>query len=300
VRPAWLEAVIGRYPQSAATGNLARFRSSQFGSIGGVAYDVANNRIFVSETSANRIHVVTVTDANNAHAWTIAPLANTAGVAGFANGDAATARFRGPTGLYIDAATNELVVADTGNHVIRAISLSSSMVRTIAGVPAQRGIFGDGGDVQAALFHTPVAVTGCPNGDLFIADTGNHRVRRIAATTNIITTVIGDGTGASSGEGSPARNFPVDRPRGVACDAIGNLFVTSSTTVRMMPADVAGAVDGGGCVQTIYGRTPRNSFPASATSCLSGIAIVDAQAVRVTDACARVLVDLKREPAPPP
>jgi hypothetical protein len=174
------------------------------------------------------------------------------------------------------------------------------MVRTIAGVPAQRGIFGDGGDVQAALFHTPVAVTGCPNGDLFIADTGNHRVRRIAATTNIITTVIGDGTGASSGEGSPARNFPVDRPRGVACDAVGNLFVTSSTTVRMMPADVAGAVDGGGSVQTIYGRTPRNSFPASATSCLSGIAIVDAQAVRVTDACAGVLVDLKREPAPPP
>ncbi|HVK84310.1 MAG TPA: hypothetical protein VM513_09385 [Kofleriaceae bacterium] len=302
VRPggARLAVVTGRYPHEPATANLARFRDRTFGAVGGVAYDSARGRVFVTETSANRVHVVTIVDPANENTWTIEPLANAAGTAGFADGAAAAAKFRAPAGMYFDAAMQRLYVADAGNHVVRAIDVSgdaaSATVSTIAGVPMTRGIFGDGGAATAALFHTPKAITRCANGDVFIADTNNHRIRRIAAGSAIVTTVLGDGVPASSGEGQPASTFPVDTPLGLACDGRGNLFVTSSQAVRLLPADAAGVVDGTGPVQTIYGAAPRDTFPASVTSCLTGIAVVDDTHVQVTDACAGMLVELAREP----
>src|SRR5262249_23500473 len=97
-----------------------------------------------------------------------------------------------------------------------------------------------------------------------------------------------------SGEGAPAATFPVGEPRGLACDAYGNLFVTSTDAVRLLPADGDGIVDGAGPVQTIFGAPPRTAFPASVTSCLTGVAVVDATTAWVTDACEGVLVELTR------
>jgi hypothetical protein len=130
---------------------------------------------------------------------------------------------------------------------------------------------------------------------VFIADTGNHRIRRIAPD-GTISTVLGDGVAASSGEGRPATTFPVHSPLGLACDAIGNLFVTSSTTVRLVPADASGVVDGSGEVQTIYGGPSAATFPASVTRCLTGLAVIDATTVEVIDSCTGLLVALHRQP----
>jgi sugar lactone lactonase YvrE len=245
---------------------------------------------------------VTVVDPADENTWTIAPLANVAGAAGFADGDAATARFRAPTGLYLDAAAQILYVADTGNHVVRAIDLSggpgAATVSTVAGTPQVLGYFGDGQPATEALLYQPQAVTRCGTGDLFIADTGNHRVRRVAAGTGTISTVLGDGVPASSGQGSPAETFPVDTPLGLACDDLGNLFVTSRTAVRLLAADDTGTIDGAGAVQTIYGAVPRDSFPAAVSFCLTGLAIVDDATVQVTDSCTGLLVELSRQPRP--
>jgi NHL repeat len=145
------------------------------------------------------------------------------------------------------------------------------------------------------LLYGPQAITRCANGDLFIADTSNHRVRRIAAGSSLISTVVGVGVSASSGEGFPATNYPVQAPLGLACDAYGNLFVTSTTTIRMLSADASGIVDGAGSVQTIYGAL-RDAFPASVTGCLTGLAVVDATTIQIVDACAGLLVELTREP----
>ena len=291
---AWLEVVAGRYAQLAATDPLARFRASSFGTVSGVAYDAAAGVIYLTETTRHRIHAITIVNPTNRNTWTIAPLANAAGTEGFADGAAGTARFREPTGLYLDPIARQLYVADTGNHVVRAIDLTSNTVRTIAGTPATRGFFGDGGAATAALLYAPAALTQCGNGDLFVADTGNHRVRRVAAGTSTISTVLGDGVAASSGEGRPASTYPVNAPLGLACDAYGNVFATSTNTVRLLPADEAHVVDGSGAVQTIYGAPPRDQFPASVTRCLTGIAVVDATTVQVTDSCTGLLVELRR------
>ena len=183
---------------------------------------------------------------------------------------------------------------------MRAIDLDGQTVATVAGTPQTRGYFGDGLAATEALLHTPVALALAANGDLYIADSGNHRVRRIAAPAGpadgVITTVLGDGVAASSGEGFPAWTFPVNDPRGLALDGHGNLLVTSSTAVRLLTATADGVVDGLGAVQTIYGQVPRDTFPAYATSCLTGIAVVDADTVHAVDACSGLLIELWRQP----
>jgi hypothetical protein len=145
------------------------------------------------------------------------------------------------------------------NHAIRAIDLTNGLaaatVSTIAGTGATRG---------------------------FIDASGT------------ITTVLGVGVKASSGEGVPATTFPVAAPSGIAVDSFGNVYVSSTTTVRMLPADDAGRVDGTLGVQTIYGAAPRDTFPARATQCLTGVAVGDATTVHVVDSCAGIHVELKR------
>src|SRR5262249_21338082 len=157
-------------------------------------------------TSSNRLHVVTEVDPSSPATWTISTLANTSGTEGFADGPAATAQFRSPTGVYLDAGAHTLYIADTGNHAIRALDLQTQMVRTVVNTSHSLGLGGDGGPAAAAQLYRPTALTRCPNGELFIADTGNNRVRRIDAT-GTITTVLGDGVAASSGEGTPSRTF---------------------------------------------------------------------------------------------
>jgi sugar lactone lactonase YvrE len=293
----WLEVVTGRYPHTPATSNLARFRDQTFGTVSGVAYDESQGRIYLSESTANRLHVVTIVDLADENTWTIATLANVAGTAGFQDGPADTARFRTLTGLFLHESNGLLYIADTGNHVIRALDLTTSTVTTVVGTPQVLGFHGDDGLATEALLYQPQAITRCGNGDLFIADTGNHRVRRVDSS-GLIRTVLGDGVPASSGEGFPSRTFPVHEPLGLACDPFGNLFVTSHDTVRMVAADDSGVVDGEGRVFSIYGAPPRTSFPASVTRCLTGLAVVDETHVQVTDSCTGILLELTRDVLP--
>jgi sugar lactone lactonase YvrE len=296
LRHAWLEPVAGRYLNHAPTADLARFQASSFGHVGGVAWDASRQTIYLSESTANRIHAVRVLDQDDADTWTITTLANAAGTAGHQDGPAVNARFRHPTGLHLHQQSGFLYVADTGNHVIRGVDLQGLAVSTLVGTIATRGISANGTPATRALLNGPEAVTRCGNGDVFIADTGNHRVRRLAAQTGMVTTVLGDGLPASSGQGAPAWTFPVNGPRGIGCDPFGNLYVTSTSEVRLVLADDEGVVDGTGEVQSVLGLPPRTTFPATVTWCLTGLVVVDGNRVRVTDSCTGMLVDITRTP----
>jgi sugar lactone lactonase YvrE len=307
-----VRVVAGRYPQDRPTGTLARFRDRSFGAVGGAAYDPVTKRIFLTESTAHRIDVITtldpadrLVDPANPSTWKIATLAG--GAAGYHDGALASARFRNPTGLYFDPEQRQLYVADTDNHVVRVIDLAGGLpgatVGTIAGKAGASGWAGDNREAISALLYSPSAVTRCPNGDVFVSDTGNHRVRRISRDTvdspGTITTVLGDGTASSSGEGEPSATLPIASPRGLACDAAGNLFVTSTTAVRMVIADDERVVDGTGAVRTIYGApTAQDEFPMSATRCLSGLDMTGAGKLRVTDACAGIMIEVQRKARP--
>ena len=139
-------------------------------------------------------------------------------------------------------------------------------------------------------------MTECSNGDVFVAEFGSHHVRRIEAGTGIITTVLGVGVPGSSGAGAPSALFPVDSPRGLTCDAYGNLYVTSRTTLRLLAASEpeenteSRVVDGNGSVQTIYQNSQHQ--------CLTGVALIEPESTEsklfLTDSCSGAGIELER------
>ncbi len=288
----FVAAVTGRYPSDAV--GLARF-DSRYAEVRGVAVDLANHAMFVATgDTVDRVDTTAVDPSR----WTHATIAGSRTASGFTDGAGAAARFRTAAGLDYDAAAHALWIVDTGNHAVRTLDVQTLTVATAVNTAHALGFAGDGGPASAALLYAPSAIVRCDNGDRFIADTGNHRVRRIEAVTGTISTVLGDGTAASSGEGAPSRNFLVDTPRGLACDALGNVFVTSRTTVRQLVADEHHVVDGSGAVATIFGAPPRDRFPATAMTCLAAVVVTAPGVVAVADACTGLAVTLTQHVDP--
>ncbi len=110
------------------------------------------------------------------------------------------------------------------------------MITTIAG-NGVAGANGDDGPAAGAELNAPQSIVADANGNLFIADTNNHRIRRIDAQTGLITTVAGNGTQGFSGDGDPAVNAQLDSPAGVAFDADGNLLIADTGNNRLRLVD---------------------------------------------------------------
>ncbi|MDO8355525.1 MAG: hypothetical protein Q7U76_03950 [Nitrospirota bacterium] len=125
-----------------------------------------------------------------------------------------------------------LYIADTENHSIRQVNLQTGIITTVAGRGFQ-GYNGDGIVATTASLFTPLAVAADTAGNLFIADTQNHRIRRVDFLTRIITTVAGNGVGGFSGDGGPATATALWNPSGVAIDGAGNLLIVDQYNNRI-------------------------------------------------------------------
>ena len=142
--------------------------------------------------------------------------------------------FNNPKGMAFDAAGN-LYWADSGNNRIRKISYDSTsttggIVSNFAGNASGTGGFsGDGGQATSAKLTSPYAVCFDPTGNMYIADYGNQRVRRVN-TAGIITTIAGNGTIMYNGDAIMATAAGLANPLGVACDALGNVYVADGNS----------------------------------------------------------------------
>src|SRR5437879_6144918 len=191
----------------------------------GATVDATGN-LFIADTAHHRIRRVT------AGTGIITTVAGT-GAMGFSGdgGPAPSAQLNSPIGVAIDAAGN-LFIADASNHRIRRVAAGSGIITTVAGTGAM-GFSGDDGLATSAQLNSPIGVAVDAAGDLFIADAYNHRIRRVAVSTGIITTVAGTGESGFSGDGGPATSAQVDTPTGVAIDAVGNLFIADADNHRI-------------------------------------------------------------------
>ena len=182
-------------------------------------------------------------------------LANTPGsvdgTAGYAYSKANEAQFRTPTGLarswvYADPfpfATRRLYIADTGNHTIRQIRFTGSfegcpqtrVVETIAGAAGQAGSLDGAG--ASARFNSPRGLAAGPDGSVFVADTGNHTIRRIAPDRTV-TTIAGE-PGVAGNDDGIARSAHLNSPSGIDVNAKGEIFIadTGNHTIRMITTD---------------------------------------------------------------
>jgi len=140
------------------------------------------------------------------------------------SGPATAAALYLPYGLAVDA-QGDLFIADTGNNVIREVQPDGT-ITTVAG-NGSYGYCGDGGPATAAALASPTAVAVDAQGDLFIADTWNNVIREVQPD-GTITTVAGNGTPGSAGDGGPATSATLEHPAGVAVDAQGDLFIADS------------------------------------------------------------------------
>jgi uncharacterized repeat protein (TIGR01451 family) len=188
---------------------------------GGVAVDAAGN-VYVADTFHYRVYKVTP-DGISAVAGS--------GSSGFAGdgGSAIAAQLTEPWGIAVDA-TGNLYIADAYNNRIRIVT-PAGIINTVAG-SNDGGFSGDGGPAVSAQLNFPTSVVVDTAGNLFIADSGNQRIRRVDAA-GIITTVAGNGLSGVVGDGGPPTNARLDSPRSVAVDAAGNLYIADQNNHRI-------------------------------------------------------------------
>lgn len=179
-------------------------------------FDVMGN-LFIADFGNFRIRRL---DAGTGHITTVAGV-GTPGYSGD-GGAAISAELNNPSSLVFDKAGN-LLFADSLSHAIRMINASTGIIDTVAGT-GKFGYSGDGGPARAARLWSPMAIALDSYGDLFISDSYNNRIRRVAADTGVIETIAGTASGGYSGDDGPAMDALMSNPQGIAVDSDGGVF----------------------------------------------------------------------------
>lgn len=163
---------------------------------------------------------------------------NKAGYAG--DGGAATsAQLNQPSCVVVDAAGN-LYIGDLKTPAVRKVTAAGT-ISTYAGT----GTAGYGGDGGLATAATISWVGGCSldaAGNLYIADSGNNVIRKITASSGVITTVAGVGTAGFTGDGGPATSATLNQPWGVLVDTSGNIYIGDTLNYRVRKVDTSGNI----------------------------------------------------------
>lgn len=191
-----------------------------------VAVDSAGN-VFVSATGDSRVRRI---DAVTGVIQTVAGTGAFAFNGESGQGDQVALNF--PRGLAVDLQGN-LLICDTNNSRIRRLNTSTGMIETIAGSGPgggmSAGFSGDGGQATSALLQNPAGVCVDGQGNIYVADRGNHRIRMINASTGVITTVAGTGVAGFTSAAGPALSADLNAPGGVSLLAPGQLLISESS-----------------------------------------------------------------------
>jgi sugar lactone lactonase YvrE len=190
-------------------------------------------------------------------------------------------------GTCIDGAGN-LYIADAGYHCVQKVNAETNKLSTVAGViefdDGTAGFSGDGGPAAKALLDSPAGVAVDPPGNLYIADTNNHRIRRVDSHSGVIITVAGGGDDDPGVEPKPATQVTLGRPVQLAFDHDGNVLVSDDERHQIVLVDLAA-----GTIRRVAGNG-RAGFsgdggPAAAASLRApiGIAVDSAGRVLIAD-----------------
>ena len=219
-----LAGTAGAFAGTDGTGSAARFTNPAAG-----ALDGAGN-LYIADGS-NTIRKVVVSTG------VVTTVAGTAGSSGSADGTGAAARFQSPGGLALDAQGGNLYVSDTSNHTLRKVVLATGVVTTLAGTVSAFGGAADGTGA-AAQFARPLGLVLDGTGNLYVADSSNHAIRKVVVSTGVVTTVAGTlrMSGSADGTGAAVR---FNTPTGVALDAAGNLYASDSFNSAVRKVDLA-------------------------------------------------------------
>nr|CAG4717464.1 unnamed protein product [Naegleria fowleri] len=231
------EGYLGSYPDNGYAATTVFLDGPK-----GVFLNRKTGEIFIADSGNSKIRKIDV----NGNMFTIAGN----GTSGY-NGDsklATLALFNQSSSVFVSEHTNDVYIADTGNHRIRKISATTGIVTTIAGT----GVAGYNGDnilATSAMMNSPNSLYVTSSGEVFFADTNNHRIRKIF-TNGTIVTIAGNGmAGFSDGTNSLAIQAQLDTPMGIyVSENSGDVFIcdTNNHRIRM--------VNSFGVISTIAGH----------------------------------------------
>jgi uncharacterized protein (TIGR03437 family) len=198
----------------------------------GLAFDSAGN-LYIADRDAG---VVRKVDTNGIITTVVG-----AGGGGFSGdgGPATQALLSGPHGVAVDESGN-LYIADYGNNRIRMVTASTGIITTIAGSNTI-GFAGDGGPATKATFWLPTGIAVDSSGNVYIADTYNHVIRKIN-TSGIISTIAGSNQGGYGGDNGPATKADLAAPQSVTLDASGNLYIGDTANERIRYVNPSGII----------------------------------------------------------
>jgi sugar lactone lactonase YvrE len=189
-----------------------------------------DGNMLISDSGNSRVRKV------DAPTGIITTVAGTGKVGFSGDGGPATEAAVGTAGIALDSNGNLFIVHALANR-IRRVDATTGIITTVAGSGPNglgTGSFsGDGGPATGATLNAPLAVAVDAEGNLFISDSSNHRIRGVDASTGIITTVAGTGFQGFSGDGSPATEARLLFPDGVVVDGAGNLFLADRRNDRI-------------------------------------------------------------------
>ena len=209
------------------TGTAASFNTPE-----GPAIDSSGN-IYVAEFLNGTIRKITP-------AGVVTTLAGSAGINGTADGTGSAAQFNGPRAVAVDGSGN-VYVADANNHTIRKIT-AAGVVTTLAGTAGTAGK--TDGTGTAATFNYPSSLAVDSAGNLYVADTYNHAIRKVTSA-GVVTTVAGV-LGTMGHADGPATSATFDYPGGVAVDSAGNIYVgdQGNNNIRKISSGVVSTLAG--------------------------------------------------------
>ncbi|HTF37029.1 MAG TPA: NHL repeat-containing protein [Blastocatellia bacterium] len=259
-------------------------QQARFNTPSGIAIDNGGN-IIIADTSNNRIRKLS---SDGTKVSTIAG----SGVAGFKDGSAGEAQFDGPIGIAVDKHGN-VFVADAYNDSIRKIT-EDGAVTTFAGT----GLPGfNDGQAPGSAFDTPCGVAVDEDGNVFVADTGNHAVRKITAQGEVTTIAGGTGAGSQGGE------VRLNRPVGIGVTHDGFLFISdegSGKIVRIAPdgegRTYAGSV--AGFVDSVGGYARLNGPSSIAIDQQGVLYVADSQNYLIRQIAPSLIEPVPEDPGP--
>jgi hypothetical protein len=239
---------------------------------------------WVADTNDNRIRKFSVNGTITTVAGTgtaCAAPTNTCGDGGLAT--AAGAELNNPTGVYVDGAGN-LYIADFNDNRIRKVAAGTQILTTVAGTgtacAAPANTCGDGGAATGAQLNGPVNLAMDGQGNLYIADMYDDRIRMLGASTGLLTTVTGSGTACSSptsscGDGASALLANLNAPRGVFVDGGNNLYIADTGDNRVREVQAFNTGSGAGIIKTVAGTG--TACAGGGAACGDGAAATAAQ-----------------------
>jgi sugar lactone lactonase YvrE len=241
--------------------------SAQLSGPTGVAFDSSGN-VYIADSGGHRIRMVT------ASTGIISTIAGT-GTWGFSGdgGAATSADLTNPWGIGVDSSGN-VYFSDFGNNRIREIVAGTGVITTIAGggtvCLGATDVAGDGCPATQAVLSDPMGIRVDASANVYIADSSYMRIRKITASTGVISAIAGNGTAGFSGDSGAATSAELDGPGGLAIDSSGNIWIADVSNSRVREVSFStgyiNTVMGGGSFPSCGGETDVYGDGCAATS----------------------------------